>query len=190
MGHMSNSKPLLQMHVSLDAKVTSATSSLDWTTQPWIPDLKAYITPITASAGHIPLGRSLAEGFIAHWSAHAELEGAEKVNGVAKTVIFRSLKENKWGGGVEVVGGDAGLDDAVRALKESKGEGDVITYGGAEMARGLVEKGLVDELFLIVEPGSLGEGGVGCFSTRKGYVLVEARAFECGVSVAHYRSGD
>lgn len=186
-GDMANRKLLLQMHISLDGKVTSATSTLDWTTQPWTPDLKAYITSISASADHILLGRKLAEGFIPHWRSHPELEGAEKINGMGKTVVSRSLKENKWDESVEVAGADVGLEEVVGALKARKGERDVITYGGAEMARGLVERGLVDELFLIAEPVSLGDGAPGLFSTRKEYVLVGARAFECGVSVAHYR---
>lgn len=185
---MGHRKILLQMHFSLDAQVTSATSTLDWTTQPWTSDLKAYITSISASADHILLGRKLAEGFIPHWRSHPESEGAGKINGMGKTVISRSLKHSKWGESVEVVSADAGLEEVVAAVKARKGDGDVITYGGAEMARGLVERSLVDELFLIVEPVSLGDGGgSGLFSTRKEYVLVEVKAFECGVSVAHYR---
>lgn len=144
---MSSRKVLLQMHISLDGKVASPTSTMDWTIQPWTPDLNAHIASISASADHILLGRSLAEGFIAHRTFHPELEGADKINGMGKSVVSRSPRESKWGEGVEVVGGDVDLDEVVQALKGKEGSGDVIIYGGTETARGSVEAVLVNELF-------------------------------------------
>lgn len=179
-------KLLLQLHISLSAHITGPSSSLSWATHAFSPDLNAAIAAHSARATRMLLGRKLAEGFIPHWAAHPELPGAEEMNALSKTVVSSTLEKvpEGWEGDVEVVGGE--LKDVVARLKAGDEGGDIISYGGAETAQALVAKGLVDELFLIVEPVSL-ERGVSLFTTRADYVLVSVRAFECGVSLAHYR---
>lgn len=75
-----------------------------------------------------------------------------------KVVVSDSLTESPWDG-VRVVGGD--LTEAVRRLEAEPG-GDVITYGGSTLVRGLIAGGLVDEIR-----------------------LVSARPFACGVTALH-----
>lgn len=175
-------KLLLQMHISLDGKVSGPDNSFDWATHNWDDALNAHITALMATVDHILIGRKLGEGFIPHWRANPELEGAAKINATKKTVISRSLETSPWGEGVEVANR---IEDVVARLKAEDG-GNIITYGGAETAQKLVAAGLVDDLHLIVDPVAIG-GGTSLFTTRADYQLMSVKAFECGVSVAHYR---
>lgn len=177
-------KLILQMHISLDGKVYDADNGLSWATHDWDDALNEHITEIMDTVDHILIGRKLAEGFIPHWSSNPDLPGADRINGLPKTVISTALQQSSWAGTVEVASGK--IEDVVNGLKAKNGR-DVITYGGAETAQKLVGAGLVDELHLIVDPASVGEGGVSLFTTPADYQLVDVRAFDCGVSVAHYR---
>ena len=84
---------------------------------------------------------------------------------------------------IKVVSGE--LEDEVRRLKERHGKGDVIAYGGVQTVQGLLAAGLVDELFLIIEPVALPDGEQ-VFSRRSNYELVEAKGFTCGHVILHY----
>lgn len=74
----------------------------------------------------------------------------------------------------------------MKRLKDRESGGDVITYGGVQTVQSLLSAGLVDELFLIVEPVSLGGGGK-VFEQRAGYEFVEAKGFSCGHVILRYR---
>lgn len=136
----------------------------------------------TASATYLS-ERKLAEGFIPHWVNNTELAGAQKINSLPKSVFSTTLNKSPWGERVETVGGE--VKDVVEALKAKDG-GDIITYGCGETAQKLVAAGLVNELLLMVDPGSLG-GGTSLFTTRMDYELVNVRPFPCDLNLALYR---
>jgi len=82
-------------------------------------------------------------------------------------------------------------DDAaafVRALKEQPGKG-ICLMGGGELARSLLDAGVVDEVSLNVHPVLLG-GGTPLFPQARQRVdleLVETRRFASGIVLLHAR---
>ena len=176
-------KLLLQVHISLDGFIAGPNQSMDWLNMDWDDAMKVFVNDIImANVKHILLGRKLAQGFIPAWrSRPADGEGVKFMNECPKTVFSNSLMEIE---GAEVRGGK--LEDAVRRLKEELTEGDLIVYGGVQTVQTLVKAGLVDELFLIVDPVSLGKGER-LFTSRANYEVVEAKAFQSGSAILRYR---
>lgn len=179
-------KLILQMHMSLDGYVAGPNQGMDWLNMNWDDEMKSYVNnTVMGSVDHILLGRKLAEGFIPAWKSRpADGDGVKFMNECPKTVYSNSLKENPWGAVVEVVGGE--LEQVVKKLKDEEGKGDVIVYGGVQMVQALIAGGVVDELFLIVDPVSLGDGSR-LFTTRASYEVIEARRFECGSVILRYK---
>jgi dihydrofolate reductase len=82
-----------------------------------------------------------------------------------------------------VVTGEVGAE--IIALKHEQGA-DILAHGGARFAQSLIERGLVDELRLLVHPVALGRG-LPLFSRLARPLdlkLVESKAFHSG-AVAH-----
>ena len=98
------------------------------------------------------LGRRTYEGFAKAWPT-VEGTGAfgEKMNAMPKYVVSSTLTDPTWNNTTVI-----GLDD-VPGLKEQY-DGDVLVAGSAQLVRGLLERGLVDELRLMVFPTALGAG--------------------------------
>lgn len=99
------------------------------------------------------LGRVTYEGFAAAWPSR-EGEFADKFNGMAKYVVSSTLKNPDWNN-TTVISGD--LTQAVEQLKRDVA-GDILVNGSVQLVRELTERGLVDELRLMVFPTVLGAG--------------------------------
>jgi dihydrofolate reductase len=106
----------------------------------------------TMSSGALLLGRRTFEEFAKHWPSR-EGEFADKFNGLPKYVVSSSLTdpESVWGNSRTI-----GLDD-VAALRDGD-DGEIVVHGSGRLVRGLLERGLVDELRLMVFPTVLGAG--------------------------------
>lgn len=139
-----------------------------------------------AEAGGFLLGRRTWELFAAYWpNAPEEMQAiAEPLNTKPKYVASRTLTEPLDWENSTVLEGE--LEDSVGALKQEDG-GDVHVIGSTELVRALLERGLVDELRLVIYPISLG-GGKRIFQSdgvRMDWSLVESRVAG-GVIVATY----
>jgi dihydrofolate reductase len=99
------------------------------------------------------LGRVTYEGFAEAWPSRTG-EFADKMNGMPKYVVSRTLHDPSWAN-TTVIDGD--LADAVAGLKREF-DGDVLVAGSIRLVRALLEQGLVDELRLMVFPTVLGAG--------------------------------
>jgi dihydrofolate reductase len=98
------------------------------------------------------LGRKTYEGFAAAWPDREDPVGfAAKMNSMPKYVVSSTLRDPSWTN-TQVIG----LDD-VASLRD-RHEGDILVAGSATLVRGLLERGLVDELRLMVFPVVLGSG--------------------------------
>ena len=84
-----------------------------------------------------------------------------------------------------VVRDDAGLRDAVNAVKRQPGR-DVGVPGGIRTARAFARLGLIDEYVLMVHPAALGEGQR-VFTQRTDLSLHSAKAYQSGVTRLTYR---
>jgi dihydrofolate reductase len=98
------------------------------------------------------LGRRTFEEFAKHWPSR-DGEFADRFNGTTKYVVSSTLTdpESVWSNSQVV-----SLDD-VAGLRDGDG-GDIVVHGSGQLVRGLIEKGLVDELRLMVYPVVLGDG--------------------------------
>ena len=98
------------------------------------------------------LGRRTYEGFAAAWPSRTDDVGfADRFNSMPKYVVSSTLADPEWQNSHVV-----SIDD-VAALRE-KHEGDILVAGSITLVRGLLERGLVDELHLMVFPVVLGAG--------------------------------
>jgi hypothetical protein len=80
-----------------------------------------------------------------------------------------------------------GLVDEISVLKAQPGQ-DIIAYGGATFVASLIQRGLIDEYYLFVNPAEIGHG-LAIFSELGGkqeLTLVDVIPFACGIVVLHY----
>jgi dihydrofolate reductase len=115
------------------------------------------------------LGRVTYEGFAAAWPSR-EGQFAEKFNGMQKYVVSSTLGDPEWNNSKVV------SVDELAGLREAEG-GDILVNGSAQLVGELLDRGLVDELRLMVFPTVLGGGRrlFGDTAEPKAFKLVEAR---------------
>ena len=106
----------LQVQMTVDGYIAGPNGEMDWMAWDWDDALKNYVTAITAPVDCIILGRKLAEGFIPHWAANPEQEGAYKMNNTAKVVFTKTLDKSDWPNTVFAKGN---LVDEITQLKKA-----------------------------------------------------------------------
>jgi dihydrofolate reductase len=138
----------------------------------------------TMASDALLLGRVTYEGFAAAWPSR-EGEFADKFNQMPKYVVSSTLDEPEWENST-VLRGD--LAEEVEQVK-ARHDGDVVVHGSAQLVQGLLERGLVDELRLMVFPVVLGAGKrlFGETSDKKPLQLVDSKTVGDGVVILTYR---
>jgi dihydrofolate reductase len=129
------------------------------------------------------LGRTTYEVFASSWPTR-EGEFANKFNSMPKYVFSSTLKDPAWNNST-VISGDLG--EAVTKLRD-KHAGDIVVHGSVRLAQGLLERGLVDALHLMVFPVLLGAGKrlFGETSDTTRLRLTESRTVGDGVQILTY----
>ncbi|TDX01623.1 dihydrofolate reductase family protein [Dinghuibacter silviterrae] len=175
----------LQVQISVDGFVARPAGEMDWMTWNFDPALAQYINDLTDTVDTMLTGRVLYQGFAPHWESIPEGDPqypfAQKMNALKKIVFSRTLKSLEWGNS-ELAKGS--MEETVAHVKQQPGK-DIIVYGGASTVAWLLEKGLIDELFLFVNPAALGRG-LPIFECYQKFRLIEARGFACGIALLHY----
>jgi dihydrofolate reductase len=138
-------------------------------------------------AGGFLLGRRTYDIFAAYWPNAPEEEQvvAEPLNTKPKYVVSNTLSDPLEWQNSTVVSGD--LADAVTSLKEEDG-GDLHVIGSTQLVRSLLERGLVDQLWLMIDPVTVG-GGKRIFSddgVLRPMRLVESQVTNTGAIIATY----
>ncbi len=129
------------------------------------------------------LGRVTYQGFAEAWPTQTDEQGfADRMNGLPKYVASTTLKQADWQNSA-VLG--PGVAAEVAALKAQDG-GDILVYGSGQLARFLLERGLVDQLNLLVYPVTLGGGKRLFGEVPVRLKLTETRAFSAGVVLLQY----
>ncbi len=170
--------------MSVDGFVGGPHGEMDWLTQGWDDELKNTVTKLMEPVDCIVMGRKIAQGFIPHWAAHPELEGADKINSAHKIVFSKTLTTSEWPN-TDLATGD--LTEEINQLKAQPG-GELIAFGGANFVSGLIAAGLIDELNLFVNPVALGKG-VSIFNgldAMQKFEFKQLTAFPCGVVLLRY----
>jgi dihydrofolate reductase len=135
-------------------------------------------------------GRRTWQAMAGAWPDRAGDPFADQMNAIPKYVASRTLTQDDltWEGSILLPGGDAIA--AIRDLRAREGRGLQI-WGSSELARQLVEKDLVDEFVLMIEPVLLG-GGKRLFPTdgrSRPLELVSTTTTGTGVLVCTYKPG-
>jgi dihydrofolate reductase len=170
-----------QIQITLDGYVGGPAGEMDWMKMPWSADLTKRVDQITSNIDCILLGRKLAEGFIPYWASVADNPGnpeqkaGQQFTNAKKVVFSRTMTDSKWNN--TTISND--VVSEVTKLKNQPGK-DLIVYGGATLVSSLIEKQLIDELNLFVNPAALGKG-LAIFNDRKSYQLISATPYDCGI---------
>jgi len=128
------------------------------------------------------MGRKTYEGLASFWPTQSG-PWADRMNEIPKQVASRRfLGTLSWN--ATQLEGDA--IDAVRDLKADQ-EGDIVMTGCGELARELIEAGLVDELLFWIHPRIQGSGTRPYEAATVPVRLVEARPFDSGVTLLRYQ---
>jgi class 3 adenylate cyclase/dihydrofolate reductase len=144
-----------------------------------------FNTAQVASADALLLGRRTWQSWAAFWpTAGGDPEIAERVNGIPKYVVSKTLKRADWNNST-IISGD--IAPEVAKLKALPG-GDLLVYGSADLVDELLRHDLVDEYRLLVYPVILGSGKR-LFRDRidlHHLRLTNSRAFSSGVVLLTY----
>jgi dihydrofolate reductase len=191
-------KLILQMQVSADGYF-AATDSVDWQLWNWGPEwnwdaqLKADFNAIFGAVDGVLLSRKMAEdGYLDHWGRAAKnyptdpyYAFAQRVIDVEKVVLTNKLKRSRWDR-TTIAGGD--FVHEVRRLKDRSGQ-NLIAFGGIGFASSLMDRNLVDELQLFINPTILGDGATIFTRSQRGVLtLLQSTAYACGMVVNRYQS--
>ena len=170
--------------MTLEGYIAGSKGEMDWMLLDWDDALKKYVTAITTSVDCIILGRKLAQGFIPHWAAKPEQEGADKMNNTAKVVFTKTLDKSEWPNTGLAKGN---LVDEITQLKKQP-VNDIIVYSGANFVSALIKEGLNDEYHLFINPTSIGNGikKIKEPNNKLNLALVKSTSFACGLNVHNF----
>ncbi len=127
------------------------------------------------------IGRRNFEGLRGYWSdQHGPW--ADRLNPMPKYVASRTL-EGPLDWNATLLEGD--LAESVAKLKDSL-DGDLISWGCGDIARQLVEAGLVDELRFWIAPAAWGSGDRPKLEKVR-LELIGSETFDSGVVLLRYR---
>ena len=127
------------------------------------------------------LGRKTFEIWEAYWPQHAEFWPG--INDVTKYVLSSTRKASDWNGSVFL----NSLSD-IEKLKASNGS-DIQVWGSAKLIQLLLKNDLVDGLWLMIHPLTLGEGKK-LFDDgpiAAAFTLAESLVTDSGVIMANYK---
>ena len=178
------------MHTSLDGFVAGVNGELNWIT--FDDELFDFVGTMTDQADTALYGRVTYEMMQSYWPKAAEQPNATKhdrehsrwYKDVSKVVLSRTIRET----GLENTKVIADhLSDNINNLKQQNGK-NILIFGSPTASQSLLNKDLVDEFWLFVNPIILGEG-IPMFKNVTGTTklkLVESKTFGCGVIALHY----
>ncbi len=127
------------------------------------------------------LGRKTFDIFAGYWPEHES--GWPGINDVTKYVLSRTRKKSAWNNSVFL----KSLAD-IKKLKKTKGT-DIHVWGSGKLIQTLLKNDLVDELWLIIFPLTLGKGKK-LFDngpSPAAFTLIESIVTPSGVIIANYK---
>jgi dihydrofolate reductase len=130
------------------------------------------------------MGRRTYEFFAGFWPQQEGRPLADIINRMPKYVVSSTLEEADWNNST-VLSGE--ITEQVRKLKREI-DGEILIPGSTRLVQALIERGLVDELRLMVHPVVVGAGRrlFGELRDKKPLRLVGARTVGDGVVILTY----
>ena len=158
-------------------------------------ELLGYYTRLVRDAGLLVYGRKTYQLMVPYWpdvaknpsgeTTKADIEFAQAFESSNKIVFSRTL-DRAEGRNTRIV--RTNLEDEILKLKQEQGNN--ILVGGVDIPSQLIELGLVDEYYFVVQPVVAGEGRRlldGLSLQKKSQLkLVETKIFKSGVVALHY----
>jgi dihydrofolate reductase len=180
-------KIISSTYVTLDGVI----QPLDWSGQnsglDATEERNTYARDLLFSADALIMGRETYEGFAAHWpnqTAESDGPGAEglteRINSLPKYVASNTLKGPlAWNS--NLIEGD--VAEEVAKLKQQPGK-NIVMYGCGQLARTLLDHGLMDEFRFWIFPVVRGSGSrLFQDDFRADLELVETQVFKTGFVV-------
>jgi dihydrofolate reductase len=176
-------KIIANLFISLDGVVEEPG---DWHFPYFNEEMGAAVDAVLGSADTMLLGRKTYDDHAAAWPEReaAGEEDAEfaKVLGDARKIIVshQQLEEFPWRNSEQLQGE---FIEAVTALKNQPGDGNIAMSGSISVVRQLLAAGLLDELRLLVHPIAVRKG-MRLFDEGEGPIplrLISSEAFSTGV---------
>jgi dihydrofolate reductase len=173
-------KVILSMMVSLDGYIEGRDPSYNW--HNWNEEMAAYMMDFFGKVDTFIYGRKSYEDMVAYWPP-LEDDFANIMNQTPKLVYSRSLEEAVWNATLvrEV------SVSHIQKLKQEPGK-DIVLFAGADLAASFMEKNLIDEYRLIINPLVLG-GGKPLFKNMSHPFHLKFKQsinFECGNIILIY----
>lgn len=184
---MADRKLIYSMGVSLDGFIAGPAGEIDW----GVPDeeLHRFHNQQTRELGVHLCGRRLYEAMVSWETADQDPSASDVVVEFART--WQQLPKIVFSTTLDTVEGNARLvrgDPASEVARLKAQPGKDIAVGGAWLAAGLMQAGLIDECRLFVSPVLVGGGTsfFGPLDSRQYFQLAETRTFSERVVYLRY----
>lgn len=183
-------KLIVSQHVTLDSFLAGPNGEMNWIKLD--DEVFNVVATFTNEAEVALYGRVTYEMMEAYWPTAADkpnatnhdIEHAAWYNSAQKVVLSRTSKNTKRDKTTFIA---ENAIDEIAKLKREDGK-NILVFGSPSVVHLLVEKNLIDDYWLFVNPVVLGEG-IPMFPPTKNRInlkLETAKVFACGVVGLHY----
>jgi dihydrofolate reductase len=148
---------------------------------PYLDEVGGKVMEKQMKPADLLLGRKTFQIFAGYWPKHEN--GWPGISDVTKYVLSRTMKKSDWKNSVFL----KSLAD-IKKLKRSKGS-DIKVWGSGKLIQLLLKNDLVDELWLIIHPLTLGKGKklFDNGAIPAAFTLLESTVTPSGVIIANYK---
>jgi dihydrofolate reductase len=181
---MGMRKVIVSNLMSLDGFFEGPNHELDW----FVVDEEffEYARDMLRGVDTILFGRKTYQHMADYWPSAPAEEIADQMNNLPKIVFSRTLESAEWQNST-LVKNDAVAE--ISKLKQLPGK-DMVILGSASLASFLLQRGLIDEYRVILNPVLLGSGSplFQDVKQRLRLKLSRTKLFGSGVVVLYYQS--
>jgi dihydrofolate reductase len=181
---MGMRKVIVSNLMSLDGFFEGPNHELDW----FVVDEEffEYARDMLRGVDTILFGRKTYQHMADYWPSAPAEEIADQMNNLPKIVFSRTLESAEWQNST-LVKNDAVAE--ISKLKQLPGK-DMVILGSASLASFLLQRGLIDEYRVILNPVLLGSGSplFQDVNQRLRLKLSRTKLFGSGVVVLYYQS--
>lgn len=183
-------KIIVSMHTTLDGFVAGQNGEMDWIN--FDDEMFDLVGKMTNEADTALYGRVTYEMMNSYWPTAGDQPNADKhdiehsrwYNQSLKVVLSKTMNPRGLDK-TQIIGEN--LVEQITELKE-RGDKNIMIFGSATATHALFNEGLIDEIWLFINPVLLGQG-IPMFKgikDRTKLTLIESKQFSCGVIGLHY----
>jgi dihydrofolate reductase len=183
-------KIIVSMHMTLDGFIAGQNGEMDWIR--FDDEMFELVGKMTDEADTALYGRVTYEMMNGYWptagdqpnASKHDIEHSQWYNQSLKVVLSKTINASGLSK-TQII--SANLFDNITKLKEG-GNKNIMIFGSASATHSLFNEGLIDELWLFINPVVIGQGipmfkGINATTSL---TLLESKQFACGVVGLHY----